>query len=58
MKEFFAGMAFTLIMEGVAAVVVVAGKLRGGGRMKETVKLIARTVGVLLDIFIIFRKKK
>ncbi len=28
MKEFFAGMAFTLIMEGVAAVVVVAGKLR------------------------------
>ena len=28
MKEFFAGMAFTLILEGVAAVVVVAGKLR------------------------------
>ena len=28
MKEFFAGMAFTLILEGVTAVVVVAGKLR------------------------------
>lgn len=28
MKEFFAGMAFMLILEGVAAVVVVAGKLR------------------------------
>ena len=28
MKEFFAGMAFTLIMEGVAAVVVVTGKIK------------------------------
>lgn len=28
MKEFFAGMAFTLILEGVAAVVVVAGKIK------------------------------
>ena len=28
MKEFFAGMAFTLIMEGAAAVIVVAQKLK------------------------------
>ncbi len=28
MKEFFAGMVFTLVLEGVAAVVVVAEKIK------------------------------
>jgi len=28
MKEFFAGMAFTLILEGVAAVIIVAEKIK------------------------------
>lgn len=30
MKEFFAGIAFTLILEGVAAVVIAAEKNQGG----------------------------
>ena len=28
MKEFFAGMVFTLVLEGVAAVVIVTGKIK------------------------------